>query len=168
MSITVIVAASQIVGAIAVVLTLLYVGVEIRQNSKAIRSSNATAVHINIQNLAQATMMDRELGKILLRSVKGEERLSPEEKLAAYGWFFQMLKTGELAYQSRQQGDLDEAYYEGAITFMRSFYQTPGFQKYWQDRKFAFSPNFRNQVEIWMSEKAPLTVADIYFSEDSI
>ena len=93
-------AIAEIIGAIAVVMTLAYLAVQIRQNSSAIRSSNAATIHINTQNLAQAPMMDRELGDIILRAINGEEELSPSEKLAANAWFYQFLKSAELAHHS--------------------------------------------------------------------
>ena len=39
-------AIAEIIGAIAVVVTLAYLAVQIRQNSNAIRSSNATTIQI--------------------------------------------------------------------------------------------------------------------------
>ena len=89
---------AEIVGALAVVLTLAYLAVQVRQNTGAIRSSNATTVHLNIQKAAEAPIMDRELGGIILRALDDKEELSPADKLAAYAWFYTMLKTGELAY----------------------------------------------------------------------
>ena len=89
---------AEIVGALAVVLTLAYLAVQVRQNTGAIRSSNATTVHLNIQKVAEAPIMDRELGGIILRALDDKEELSPADKLAAYAWFYTMLKTGELAY----------------------------------------------------------------------
>ncbi len=157
-------AIAEIIGAIAVVITLAYLAVQIRQNSSAIQSSNATTVHINTQNLAQAPMMDRELGDIILRAVSGEEELSPPEKLAAYAWFYQFLKTGELAHQSYLHGELDQEYWEATMSFYRSYYQTPGFRTYWTERKSAFTPDFRATVEKWMSESStPVTRADVLY-----
>jgi hypothetical protein len=100
-------AIAEIIGAIAVVATLAYLAVQIKQSSNATRSSNATTVLINTQNLAQAPMMDRELAEIILRAIAGEEEMSPPDKLAAYAWFYQLLKTGELAHQSYLHGELD-------------------------------------------------------------
>ena len=157
-------AIAEIIGAIAVVLTLAYLAMQIRQNSNAIRSSNATTIHINNQNLAQAPMMDRELGDIILRAVIGEEELSPSEKLAAYAWFYQFLKTGELAHQSYLHGELDQEYWEATMSFYRSYIQTSGVRKYWAERKGAFTPGFQAYVEKWMSDSStPVTRADVLY-----
>jgi len=154
-------AIAEIIGAIAVVATLAYLAIQIKQSNRAARSSNATTVLINTQSLAQTLMMDRELGDIILRAIAGEEELLPAEKLAAYAWFYQLLKTGELAHQSFLQGELDQDYWDASMNLYRSYYQTPGFQKYWADRKLAFTPGFREAVEEWMADSStPVTRAD--------
>ncbi len=161
-------AIAEIIGAIAVVVTLAYLAVQIRQNSNAIRSSNATTIHINTQNLAQPPMMDRELGAIILRAVNGEEELSPSERLAANAWFYQFLKSAELAYHSYLNGELDQDYWHATISFYRSYIQTPGLCKYWADRKNAFTPGFQASVEKWMSESStPVTRADVLYRSKS-
>jgi hypothetical protein len=159
-------AIAEIVGAIAVVITLVYLATQIRQNSNATRSSNATTVLINTQDLAKAPMMDRELADIILRAISNEEELLPAERFAAYAWFYQLLRTGELAHQSYLHGELDPEYWEASMSFYRSYYQTPGFQSYWAERRGAFTPGFRNAVEEWMSNASiPVTRADDLYSE---
>jgi hypothetical protein len=160
-------AIAEIIGAIAVVATLAYLAVQIKQSSNATRSSNATTVLINTQNLAQAPMMDRELAEIILRAIAGEEEMSPPDKLAAYAWFYQLLKTGELAHQSYLHGELDQEYWDASMNFYRSYYQTPGFRTYWAERKGAFTPGFRDAVEKWMdNSSSPVTRADKLYSAD--
>jgi len=160
-------AIAEILGAIAVVVTLGYLAVQIRQSGSATRSANATTVLINTQNLAQAPMMDRELADIILRAIAGEEELAPPDRLAAYAWFYQLLKTGELAHQSYLHGELDQEYWDASMSFYRSYYQTPGFRTYWSERKGAFTPGFRDAVEKWMSDSStPVTRADKLYSAD--
>ena len=160
-------AIAEIIGAIAVVATLAYLAVQIRHSSSATRSSNATAVLINTQNLAQGPRRERELADIILRAISGEEELSSPDKLAAYAWFYVMLKTGELAHQSYLNGELDREYWDGTMSFYRSYYQTPGFRKYWAERKGAFTPGYRDAVEKWMdSSSLRVTRADKLYTAD--
>jgi hypothetical protein len=154
-------ALAEIIGALAVVVTLVYLAIQVRQNTGAIRSSNATSVQINVQSLAQGPIMDRELGGIILRAVADEGELEPAEKLAAYAWFYNMLKIGELAHQFYLRGELDKSYWEASLGFFVAYWQTPGFKRYWVDRKGAFTPIFRSAVEEWMNQsESPVTRSD--------
>ena len=95
---------------------------------------------------------DRELSDIIVRAIKGKEDLTHAEKLAAYAWFFGMLKAGELAYTLFLRGGLDADYWHGSLAFYRAYWTTPGFSKYWVDRRQAFTPVFREAVDAWMAD----------------
>ena len=67
---------AQVVGAIGVVMTLVYLSVQVKQNTDAIQCTNATTVQINFQNLARDLSTDRELSDIIVRAIKGNEDLT--------------------------------------------------------------------------------------------
>ena len=141
---------AQVVGAIAVVATLVYLSAQVKQNTEAIQCTNATTVQINFQNLARDLSTDRGLSEVIVRAIKGKEDLTHAEKLASYAWFFGMLKAGELAYTLFLRGGLDADYWHGSLAFYRAYWTTPGFSKYWVDRRQAFTPDFREAVDAWM------------------
>ena len=154
-------ALGELVGGVTVVITLIYLAIQVRQNTGAIRSSNATTVQINLQSLAHEPISDRQFGDILIRALEGNEELLPAEKLAAYAWFFTMLKSAELAFTHYVKGDLDEEYWQGVLNFYRSYWLAPGFKAYWADRSEAFVPAFQLAVEQWMVDSSsPCTRAD--------
>jgi hypothetical protein len=94
-------AVAEIVGAIAVVATLIYLAIQVKQNTGAIQSSNAMVLHNNISDLARDVAKDRDLGDIIVRALDGTNELSPAEKIASYGWFYTFFKTGELAHMAQ-------------------------------------------------------------------
>jgi hypothetical protein len=143
---------AQVVGAIAVVVTLVYLSAQVKQNTEAIESTNATTVQINFQNLARDLSTDRELSGIIVRAIKGNEELTDAEKLAAYAWFFGLLKAGELAYTLFLRGGLNADYWHGSLAFYRAYWTTPGFREYWAHRRQAFTPNFRAAVDAWIAD----------------
>ena len=145
---------AQVVGAVAVVVTLVYLSAQVKQNTEAIQCTNATTVQINFQNLARDLSADRELSEVILRAIKDEQDLTRAEKLAAYAWFFGMLKAGELAHTLFLRGGLEADYWHGSLAFYRAYWRTPGFRKYWTDRRQAFTPVFRAAVDAWMTDSS--------------
>jgi hypothetical protein len=101
---TVIGALGELVGAMAVVVSLIYLSRQVRQNTRALRTANAATVKQNFQTIARAFITDRGASDIVLRAMKRDE-LSPAEKLSAYAWFFDLLKSGELAYSQYLAGE---------------------------------------------------------------
>ena len=91
--------------------------------------------------------------------------LSPAEKLSAYAWLFDLLKRGELAYSQYLSQDLDEPVWDPSLQSFMAYWTTPGMREYWQDRRHAFTPEFREAMDGWLdSEKGRLTRSDAMYS----
>ena len=76
---TVIGALGELVGAVAVVVSLIYLSRQVRQNTRALRTANAATVKQNFQTIARAFITDRGASDIILRALQCEE-LSPAGK----------------------------------------------------------------------------------------
>ena len=157
-------AVGELIGALAVVVSLVYLSRQVRQNTRALRTANAATVKQNFQSIARAFITDRGASDIVLRALKREE-LSPAEQLSAYAWFFDLLKSGELAYSQYLSQDLDEEVWDASLQFFLAYWTTPGMREYWQDRRRAFTPDFRKAMDGWLdSEETHLTRSDALYS----
>ena len=157
-------ALGELVGAVAVVVSLIYLSRQVRQNTRALRTANAATVKQNFQTIARAFITDRGASDIILRALKRDE-LTPAEQLSAYAWFFDLLKSGELAYSQYLSQDLDEAVWDASLQFFLAYWTTPGVRAYWQDRRQAFTPEFREAMDGWLaSEEGHLTRSDQLYS----
>jgi hypothetical protein len=61
---------AQVVGAIAVVISLVYVGFQIKRNTSAVRSATAQAIHNNYGDWYMNLMGDAELNRIALKGLR--------------------------------------------------------------------------------------------------
>jgi len=160
-------ALGEILGAIAVVISLVYLSRQVRNNTQAVRTGNAAGVQANFQRLARQFYTDRELGGLIIRAMSGEEDFSPADRLAAYAYFFDFLKTAELAYLQYLNGDLDGPLWEASLEFYRAYFGTPGFRMYWKERQSAFVPEFRVAMAEWLSTPGQLKRPDVLVGRDS-
>jgi len=71
---------AQIIGVLAVTVSLFYVGSQIRQNTSAVRSSTAQAVHDNYASWYMALSNDAELTRILLVGLRDYASLPDVER----------------------------------------------------------------------------------------
>src|SRR5262245_58164029 len=60
----------QIIGALAVVISLFYVAHQIRQNTNAVRSATAQSVHEHFANWYRLVAADAELSRIVVNGLK--------------------------------------------------------------------------------------------------
>ena len=153
-------AVGEVVGAIGVIISLIYLSRQVRQNTQAVRTGNATSVQGNFQQLARVLYTDRGTGALMLRAMSGDADLSSEEQYAAYAYFFDFLKTAELAHYQFLRGELDGPLWEASLVFYKAYFDTPGFRAYWQRRQSAFVPEFREAMRGWLAERSGLERPD--------
>ncbi|MGB1779303.1 MAG: hypothetical protein ACPHQP_07095, partial [Longimicrobiales bacterium] len=63
----------ELVGAVAVVVSLIYLSRQVRQNTRALRTANAATVKQNFQTIARAFITDRGASDIVLRAMNSDE-----------------------------------------------------------------------------------------------
>ena len=149
-------ALGEVLGALGVIISLIYLSRQVRQNTQAVRTGNATSLQGNFQQLARVLYNDRETGALIVRAMSADAALTPEDRLAAYAYFFDMLKSAELAHYQFRRGELDGALWEASLEFYRAYFDTPGFRSYWERRRSAFIPEFREAMEGWLAAAATL------------
>jgi hypothetical protein len=103
-------AIGEIVGAIAVVATLIYFAIQMRQYTTGLRSAtfNATMQEFNQINIAQ---LDPALTDLLDRGMEDLDSLSPTEKYQ-FGWIVRTyINIWENMYQQYLEGACSESYW---------------------------------------------------------
>ena len=145
-------AIGEVVSAIAVVISLVYLSRQISGNNAALRAANAATIQANFQFLASLYTEDREAGEIVTRGLELDESLTRPERAAANAWFFNCLKAGELAYRQYLAGQLDAEVWEVTLVHFRVYWESPGMRQYWSKRKYSFIPSFRMAMDQWLTE----------------
>ena len=133
----------EIVGAIAVVASLIYLALQIRQNTSALRSAayrDATASAAEVNALLAN---NSDLATLFARGTLDFDRLNPIEKMqvgAVLGTLCGMYQ--ELSYQY-SQGHLDPDFWLGFESGLTALFQLPGVREWWPDRARLFSSDFQ-------------------------
>ena len=144
-------AVGEAVGAIAVVVTLAYLAMQIRQNTGATRAASHHAVieALNQGNLAQAR--DAELAQIWVSGLKDRGVLTEVERqrfdslcLAYFHVFDSLWYSAKVGTSER---DLLLSEEKGFVYLMDS----SGVYDWWEANPYAFSPEFRNYMEEFRS-----------------
>jgi hypothetical protein len=144
-------AVGEAVGAIAVVVTLAYLAMQIRQNTGATRAASHHAVieALNQGNLAQAR--DAELAQIWVSGLKDRGVLTEVERqrfdslcLAYFHVFDSLWYSAKVGTAER---DLLLSEEKGFVYLMDS----SGVYDWWEANPYAFSPEFRNYMEEFRS-----------------
>ena len=96
----------QIIGAVAVVISLIYVALQIRQNTAAIRSATAQSVHEQFAGWYNSFACDASLSQIAINGLKDYGSLTENEKARFVALFMAFLSYGQNAFFKWRQGCL--------------------------------------------------------------
>lgn len=146
----------ELVATLAVVLSVIFVGIEIRQNSEAqARAATQAAVSDYIGSLERIT----ESGDIACLYVRGAQdfgALSGSERLrfsAFYmSFYYQLQEMRRLA----EEGALDRETWSGFEGLLRETTRYPGVRQWFEVRRHWFGPGFQEYIDGLMRENSPI------------
>ena len=137
----------EFVGAIGVVITLAYLAVQIRQNTRATHAASHQAITDSLNQGNYAMAQDAELAQIFVTGKKDRASLNEAEQqrfdsllLAAFHVFDSLWYSANIGTGPR---DLLLAEEKGFSHLMN----LPGVYDWWKDNPFAFTPKFRSYMQ---------------------
>ena len=125
-------AIGQLVGALAVVISLIYLAREVRSNARATRHAAMRSTLDNFNRLAQQLTEHSDLAELYYRGVDDFESLEGVDR-ARFSWFMhQMFRNMEDMYHQHLKGHLDPHLWRGLEVIMRDLNTAPGVQAWWR------------------------------------
>ena len=100
----------EFVGGVGVLVTLTFVGVQLRQNTRAVQRSSAREAGNAIVAAVQIYTTNAELADITLRAFASLDSVTPGERYRFDGWMYCWLHAHEQEHlASRERAYLDES-----------------------------------------------------------
>jgi len=159
-------AVGEIIGAIAVIATLIYLAIQVKDSARATRSEALTDATTAMQAFYLEIGSNPQASELFLDGLTNPDSLS---KHAQYQFVF-LLHSGFLGFQRTfflaEKGTLDIHLRDSIGTAIHAVNHLPGMQFYWRQRKAFFQPEFVDWVEDLLKRK-PLTDMDAYHGRRS-
>jgi len=140
-------ALAELTGSVAVVVTLIFLVVQLRHNSTAIR--NATAQHSSSATsgvLSQLTL-NPELLSIYRRGLKHPDDLTKDELGRFDFLLIQMFRDCDVQYQNYKNGGTGQEQWDAVARTIGSVAITPGGRASWNRQKHYFSTSFQAALD---------------------
>lgn len=144
----------EIIGGLAVVLSLFYVGSQIRQNTAAVRSSTAQAVHDNHASWYTNLAVNGELTQISISGLRDYAALSELDKARFVATFMAFLAFSQTAFHQWRDGSLTPQLWVGWEALMVNLMSAPG-KLFWAERAYVFGDEFRAHGENVIMKRTP-------------
>lgn len=140
-------ALGEIIGAIAVVITLAYLAAQIRSGNRALRTSVRDSAFRQLQDWNNQLVSDPILPLIFQRGMEDFESLDEAERVRFIHLAFSFVKLYENLYLHHIDGSLPEEGFCGPRTVFLVYFNRPGLQKYWAERRDFFDERFVRWVD---------------------
>ena len=139
---------AEIIGAIAVVVSVAYLALQISEANKELRSQS----HYNALSLGQRPLEieleNAELAGIISRGYENPEALSAEEWYRFAQYQIIAFNAWEYYYYEHKKGAINDQLWTGANAYYVVSVQTrPGLWKFWSEYQHIFAEPFHSYVE---------------------
>ena len=148
---------SQVIAALAVLASLVFVGLQIRQNTRSQRVVAVSSLASAIAAINVPAMESPAFGEALSKSFHDWGSASREQRIVSHYFLFSFFKLSESAWYQRRAQVLDAAQWVGWETLLLAIYHSEGVKSgWWPQRRNAYSPEFQSYLA-----RTPGPVAEI-------
>ena len=145
-------AVGEIIGALAVLLTLIYLAMQIRQNTS---TNHANALNQILTEINQLTNHNERYIAYLIKAESGE-KLSDEEAIHMVEQFLSIMRSLENFWYQYSLGNLTQKQFDDHTCLIRWTLSLPLARSLWGEIENSFNTEFRRVViEQALSEQAP-------------
>lgn len=137
----------EIFGGVAILISLIFVGIQLREHTKATRSSTATATIETMTNWYVTMGTDKEASKSFYQFNADPDSMTKEERLQHIFNYHGLFLAFQNSYYLSLEGTLDERIPKSLNQVIFGVKDQPGFQLYWNSRKSIFFDEYRNYVD---------------------
>ena len=159
MDIPLIVAIAEVIGTVAVVVSLIYVGVQVRQNTRTTKLATGQNLSRDMRDAIEPLYADSEFSKAYLNAQKDVEHLTGAERFRCYVFTQCYLRAMENAFYQYQNGVVDEYVWQAYLANMKFSKNTAITSAFWRDRQHVFATEFRDFFDSLSADDPGVSVA---------
>ena len=135
----------EFIGSIAVLATLAYLAIQIRQNTKAEENSALDMSLRNLMAVRQSTFDDPEMSALAYKGLRDLKTLSEVEGYRFRLWLNNVLMS--LWHVYAQSSSLRENLWESQTPAILRTITSPGGRAFWDEHRNEFEPSFSAEID---------------------
>ncbi len=137
----------EFVSSIGVIVSLIYLALQIRKNTDTERVSTYQSVVSDFGSLNRTMSSNPELSSLYVKAMEDFGGLRSDEKARVSQLFFASFHYFENMFYQNQKGYLEDDVWRGWKRLMLTYHERPGFQIWWSVRRDVYSEAFCNFLE---------------------
>jgi hypothetical protein len=133
----------EFVAAIGVIVSLIYLAVQIRQNTRTVRAAAFQQVVDSLADFTSSLSRDRELIEIVIKGNADFDSLDEVERTRFDFAFISFFRRAENVVVQTEYGTLSADTWTGFRETLKSSLRAPGLFEWWSHRRQRFHPSFQ-------------------------
>jgi hypothetical protein len=135
---------SQIVAVVGIFASLIFVGLQIRQNTKAIKATSHHAITDSFNAINSLILSDPKVARVWRLAITGSQELDEDERTSAD---FMLLRIFETLYYQYKNGTMDKQLFDAELKTLKWAFTYPGSQAWWAANPISLSDEFRAFID---------------------
>ena len=138
---------SETVGAVGVIVSVIYLAIQIRNQTEEARLSATRELAAQFQDCLKSAVADEKLSEIWLKGVKDYDSLPDVERFRAAVMFHDLFRSAEQQYFHTRTRNVEGLYLNSMDNYFLEFLSFPGIRSWWKSSKHSFESNFQEHIE---------------------
>ncbi|MFW6094372.1 MAG: hypothetical protein ACODAC_10400 [Pseudomonadota bacterium] len=145
----------EFLSALVVILSLIYLARQIRQNTGAQRNQNYAVALERISELQARMSQQSEFADMLVIGTNDPSRLSRQQRVQFTWAFYEMFGSFEFIFLQARSGAMPDAVWRRWGNTLQWWLSFPGVQLWWQSRPTPFTEPFTELVDSLLTAGLP-------------
>ena len=139
---------AEVIGGATVIVSLIYVGIQIRHNAKSSQSQTNQCAHESLANVSMELALDENLANLTGRGFTAFDQLTSDEQFRFILLMITVFRRHENIYYQYHKGLLEAELWKGYKQSLLLYFYTTGGQEFWKLRRLHFFKLFQNLLEL--------------------
>ena len=140
-------AIGQLVAAVGVIPSLVYLAIQIREQNKERRRAGVNVLTAQWGDLVQSAQDSADFAALFLEGMRSFHSLDPVAKLRFSAFFTRFVRNCEGMFLYYRDGALEKALWGEVERTISDYFAYPGVKEWWATRKHWLTDEFRAVVE---------------------
>ncbi len=154
-------ALGELIGGIAIIGSLIYVGVQVNDSASATRSAVENDASGSMQSWYQEMGSNRQASDVWLNAMTSSDPLSTHDEFQFMMMMHAIIYAMQNSYLLTQEGTLDADYRDAISSIVLAVKDLPGMDRYWRQRRVLLHRGFAEYVDGLMLQDS-VEAMDIY------
>lgn len=136
-------AIGELVGGVAVIVTLIYLALQIRHNTAVVKTTNYLNLSQDSDDFSRMIAGNKELNELYLKGSENFFSLSANDQSRFNMIMSVLIHPYQSMYQVRARGHIDEELMLNSFEILSTLLKRPGVRQWWGEHKFWWAPEFQ-------------------------